>query len=187
MRIGVDDGLQLSFLRAVTRVAVRMVAANQSLVGAADIGGPCRICEAKGGERLCVPKAGPAARRGGGLFFTGKQIMRIAEAEGRAALLRDGLLPAGQWGLGLVDLVWAEAIEKIVAGVEGADMIEAEELPAAGISRHAVGARGAKLAGQGAAGVLALRRLRPLDASVQAGALGAIMRGSGNLRLVPWV
>jgi hypothetical protein len=73
--------------------------------------------------------------------------VRIAEAEGRAAPGGCCLFPAGERRLRLVDFIGRQAIEKIIAGVEGADMIEAKELPAALAAGQAIRTRRAEFAG----------------------------------------
>lgn len=85
-----------------------------------------------------------------------------------AALARRGALPAGQWRLRLMDLVGAQAIEEIVLGVEGADVFEAQELPAAFAAGRAVRYRRTKFAGLSAPRMVAQRRVGAFDAAVQA-------------------
>lgn len=69
----------------------------------------------------------------------------------------------------MVDFIGAEAIEIIVAGVEGADMLEAEPLPAAGIAGDAVGERRPELGRLDAAGVCAGAGLGAGLAAMEAG------------------
>jgi hypothetical protein len=167
VRIGVDDSLQLSFVGAVPLVAVRVVAADEAFIGAADIGGGRGIGQAEGGERLGIAAAGPAAGGGARLCGGGEQVMRVAKGEGRLALRANRLFPSGQRALCLVDFVGRQAIEEIVAGVEFADMFEAEKLPAAFIARQSIRPRRAEFAGKRTAGMLAAGRLGPFDAAVQ--------------------
>ncbi len=166
MRIGVDDGLQLSFVFAVPPIAVRVVTADEAFIGAAHIGCSGGIGEAERRKRPGIAGCGPAPRRGGA-FIGGKQVMRVAKAERRAALGRCRLFPAGKRRLRIANLVGRQAIEKIIAGVEFADMIEAQKLPAAFAAGKAIRARRAEFAGQRAAGMVAPRRIGALDAAVQ--------------------
>jgi hypothetical protein len=146
MRIGCDDCLQLSFMRTVAAIAVRMIAADQRLVGAADGGGGGGIIQPERTERLCVTRCWPARLALGRPARPAKQIMGIAKVKGLAALFGDNRLPAGERRLGVVDLVRRQAIEEIIPGVEGADMFEAEILPPGAVPRYAVAQRRAELA-----------------------------------------
>jgi len=174
VRIGVDDGLQLSFEAAVAAIAVGVVATHEPLVGAAHLAGGGGIAEAERRERPGIAGAGPAPRRRRP-GIAGEKIERIAEAERLAALpAGGGAFPAGERRLRFADLVGAQPVEIIVAGVEFADMVEAEELPAALAAGKAVGARRAEFARQRAAGVVAGRRIRAVDAAMEP--LGAARR-----------
>lgn len=79
--------------------------------------------------------------------------MRIAKVESFTTTISSRALPPGEGRLGFMDLVSRQAIEVVITGVEGADVIEAEPLPASAISRDAIGEGGTELAVQGAAGV----------------------------------
>jgi hypothetical protein len=70
--------------------------------------------------------------------------------------------------LRLVDFIRGKAIEEIIAGVEGTDMIEAQELPAAFAAGQAIRTRRAEFAGQRTAGMVAPGRIGALDTAVQA-------------------
>lgn len=101
--------------------------------------------------------------------------MGVAEAEGLAPPWAiGGAFPAGQRRLRVADFIGGQAVEEIIAGVEGADMIEAQELPAAFGAGDAVRSRRAEFAGNGAAGMVAARRIGAIDAAVEAG--GALWR-----------
>ena len=79
------------------------------------------------------------------------------------------------------DFVGAEAIEEIIPGVEGANMFEAQELPAAGVAGDAVRQRRAELAGLRTAVMVAPRRIGALDAAMKAtGATGCFGRIGGD-------
>jgi hypothetical protein len=67
----------------------------------------------------------------------------------------------------LVDFVGRQAIEEVVAGVEFADMVKAEKLPAAFTPRQSIRPRRAEFAGKRTARMLAAGRLGPFDAAVQ--------------------
>ncbi len=173
MRIGCDDGLQLSFMCPIAAVAVGMIFSDHGLVDSFDVGATGGIIKAQCTQRLCVGGLGPALlvrrRAGARLAGSGEQIVGIAEVESLAAFFGGGAGPAGERGLGFVDLVGAETIEVIIAGVEGTDMIKAEPLPAAGIAGDAVGQRRAELGCLRAAGVGAGARLGAGLAAVKAG------------------
>ena len=130
MRIGVNDRLQLPFLRAVPPIAVRVVTPDEAFIRAPDVDCRGAVVEAEGTKCLWIAEAGPFADRRAGTRFGGEQVLGIAEGEGFAAPWRCGAFPAGEGGLRFVDLVGAEAVEEIIADVEGADMFEAQELPA---------------------------------------------------------
>ncbi len=184
MRIGVDDGLQLSFLPAVPLIAVRVVAADEAFVGAAHIRRRCGIGETQRRQRLGIAESGPAARARG-RAIAAEQIMRIAEMEGfAAALARRGALPAGERRLRRLDFIGAEAIEEVIGRIEGADMFEAQELPAAIAAGQAVRQRRAEFTGQRATGVVAAGGFGAFDAAMQAaGALGRFRLFSGNVAM----
>ncbi len=183
MRIGVDDSLQLSFVRPVALVAVGVVAADEAFIGTADIGGGRRIGQAKRGERRGIATAGPAAGAGARLCGGGEQVMGVTKGEGGLALWANRLFPAGQRALGLVDFVGRQAIEEIVAGVEFADMIEAEKLPAAFAAGQPIRPRRPEFTGKRTAGMLAAGRLGPFDAAVQPlRSLGRVGRFGGDGR-----
>ena len=167
MRIGVDDRLQLSFVSAIPPIAVRVVAADEAFVGAAHIGSSGGIGQSQHRQRCGIAGCGPASR-GGGALVGGEQIMRIAKAERRPALGCRCLFPAGERRLRLADFVGGQAIEEIIAGVEGADMVKTQELPAAFGPGQAIRARRAELPGQRAAGMIAAGRIGAVDAAVQA-------------------
>jgi len=94
--------------------------------------------------------------------------MRVAEAERRPALGGYGLVPTGERRLCLADFVGGQAIEEVIARIEGADMVEAQELPATFGTGQAIRARCAELARQQAAGMVAAGRIGAVDAAVQA-------------------
>jgi hypothetical protein len=179
VRIGVDDGLQLSFVGAIPAIAVRVVAADEAFVGAADIIGGGGIAEPERAERLGVAEAGPAPHRRRRPRFAGEQVVRVAEGEGFAAAAVDGALPAGERRLGGADLVGRQAIEEIIRGIEGADMVEAEELPAGLVTGDTVRTRRAEFAGRGAAWLVARRFA--VEAAVEAlAAPGRVGRVGGD-------
>jgi hypothetical protein len=165
VRIGVDDSLQLSFLGAVPPIAVRVVAADEAFVAAPDVAGGGAIAQPERLERLGIAETSPILGGGPGRRIATEQIVRIAEPEGRATARGGCPLPPGQRRLCLADLVGAEAVEEVIAGVEGADMVEAQELPAAVLPGQAVRQRRAELAGGGTAGVVA--PLVAVDPAVQ--------------------
>jgi hypothetical protein len=70
--------------------------------------------------------------------------------------------------LRLAHFIGRQAIEEIIAGVEFADMVETQELPAALAARQAIRPWRAKFAGQRAAGVVTTRRFGAFDAAMQA-------------------
>ena len=168
VRIGVDDSLQLSFLPTVPIIAVRVVAADEAFVGAADIGSSGGIGQPQRRQCLRIAESGPAAGGGSGLCARGEQVMRIAEGEGGFALRAHRLFPASQRALGIAHLVRRQAIEEIIARVEFADMIEAQELPATFAARQPIRPRRAKFAGQRAPRVVAACRFGAFDAAMQA-------------------
>lgn len=92
--------------------------------------------------------------------------------ESFAAFIGGGAGPAGERGLGIVNLIGVEPIEEIIAGIEGADMIEAEPLPAASIAGDAIGERGTELCGLRTAAVRASAGLGAGLATVKAGGGG---------------
>ena len=67
-----------------------------------------------------------------------------------------------------MDFIGGQAIEEIIAGVEGTDMIEAQELPAAFAAGQAIRARRAEFTRQWTAGMVASGRIGALDAAMQA-------------------
>lgn len=85
-----------------------------------------------------------------------------------AAFARRSAFPARERRLGLVDLVGAQTIEEIILGVEGTDVFEAQELPAALAARGAVRYRCTKFAGLPATRMVAQRRVGAFDAAMQA-------------------
>jgi hypothetical protein len=187
VRIGVDDGLQLSFVGAVPPVTVRVVAADEAFVGAADIGCGRGIGQAERRKRLGIAECGPATGGLAGFCGGGEQVVRVAEGEGRLALWPQRLFPTGERALRLVDFIRRQAIEEIIAGVEGPDMIEAEELPAAFAAGQAIRARRAEFTDKRAAWVVAAGGIGAFDAAVQA--LGSFRRvrrfgGDGRRSLV---
>ncbi len=167
MRIGVDDRLQLSFVAAVPAIAVGVVAADEAFVGAAHIGGGGGIGQSERRQRRGIAGCGPASR-GGGAPVGAEQVVCITETERRAALGGGRLFPAGKRRLRLVDFIGRQAIEEVIAGVEGADMIETQELPAAFAAGQAIRARRAEFAWQRTAGMVAPGRIGALDAAMQA-------------------
>ncbi len=171
MRIGVDDGLQLSFRRPVPLIAVRVVTPHQPLVGAAHLGRRCRIAQAEHRQRGAIAGTGPAPLSGGRPRpvprIGAEQVMGIAETECLPPVAAMGdAFPAGERRLRLVDLVDRQAVEEIIAGVEFADMVEAQELPAALVARQPIRQWRAELAGPRATGMVA--RCLAGDPAVQA-------------------
>lgn len=78
--------------------------------------------------------------------------MGIAEMKGFPAALGCLPFPARQWRLRVMDIVRAQAIEEIVTGIEGPDMVETEPLPAAAVTGHLIGQWCAEFALLAAAG-----------------------------------
>ena len=113
---------------------------------------PCRIAPEAGADRVeRIDEIGPARRRRG-----------AGGAEGAGLAV-----PAAIGVLRVADLVGAHPVEIIVAGVELADMVEAEPAPLARpVEAGALGAGRAELAGRVAAGLGAMLR-PPFDPSVE--------------------
>jgi hypothetical protein len=149
--------------------------ADEALVGAADVNCRSGVGQTERGQRLSVAECGPASRGRPRARIGGEQVVGVAESEGLAtAATVCGAFPAGQRRLRVVDFIGGKTIEKIIAGVKGAHMIEAEKLPAAFGAGEAIRSRRAEFAGCRAAGMVAPRRLGAFDTAVQA--LGALWR-----------
>src|SRR5579875_2877011 len=166
--IGLDHRLQHAFVAAVAADAIGVAAPEQLGIALAqraaigDAAEPEHLERASLGiaQRLAV-----AARLLDALLEArADRIERIGEigparrAVGTIGGERAGLaFPAGIGALRVVDLLGAHALEEIVAGVEFADMVEAEPAIAARpvAARRALRRRHTKLAGFVAAGMLA--------------------------------
>ncbi len=134
--VGFGEGLEAGFVFAAALVGVGVVAAGQGSVSGLDFGQRGGFGEAEFGERLAVfsGEAGGFGFAGGGGGFPAQDAEQVfhpvwpilfgvvGEGAGFA-------VPAGVGGLGLEDGVLIHAFEIVPAGVEGADVIEAEILP----------------------------------------------------------
>ncbi len=166
MRIGVDDSLQLPFAGPVPAIAVRVETPHQPLVGAADILPPGIVAQAENAQcpGIAFARPVPCCRRR--LAIAAEQVVRIGEMECLAAAATAcRTFPAGERRGGGLDFLGAQPVEEIVAGVESADMIEAQELPAAFVTGQAIRLRRAKFARRRAAGVSA--SVVTIDAAVK--------------------
>lgn len=95
VRIGCDDGLQLSFMCPIAAVAVGMVFSDHCLVDFFDVGATGGIIKAERAQRPGIIGTRPAFL-GGGLSGGGEDIVGIAEVKGFAAHFGGGAGPAGE-------------------------------------------------------------------------------------------
>jgi len=154
---------------AAALVGVRVVAAGEASVAGLDLGKGGGWLEAELGERLAVFAAEAMAFRGfcgGG--FPAEDPQRIGHAIGAGGKCVGGkgagfALPGGSGALRVPDFALAHAFEIVPTGIEGADVIEAEILPARRAGRGQEAAAGTLEGGAVGAGLRA--------AGVGAGAL----------------
>src|SRR5215208_2187841 len=125
-------------------------------------GSPLGLAEA----RRLAAVADASEARGDGV----ERIGEVAPPRGRVGAVRRKLaarpIPAGERRLRLGDLLGGHPVEEIVLGIMLADVVEAQEEPAARPVEIGRLKRGLELAGRAAAGDRALR-LRSLDPAMQ--------------------